>query len=279
MHFHPSVSLFASKLLTHQPMPAKPDLSMHTLIQFLDRFVYRNPKKMAIGARGSSIMQPLAGGDTSGLLVTARSKNGLRAPVNTEAFWKMEGRKVDVAEVFFHNYFNAIGRGREQAKMKSKKQTQQRVENAGTDGDEEGQEDEEEIWKALVDSRPEIGGSDLSDTDVGYDELEAELAEGEDEVALTGDTGDGVHGNSTSDEGSEAMDLGEDDDALLNSDEEIDSGLGETFNDEVQSVSKKCNAEPVEGQNLKKRRRLKNLPTFASVDDYAAMLDGDEGDG
>ncbi|KAI4086360.1 MAG: hypothetical protein L6R37_008421 [Teloschistes peruensis] len=58
-HYHPSVSLFAARLLTHDAMPPKTDLSSHTLIHFLDRFVYRNPKSTT-AARGASIMQPIS---------------------------------------------------------------------------------------------------------------------------------------------------------------------------------------------------------------------------
>jgi len=62
---------------------------MHTLIHFIGHFFYRNPKKTAHGPCGASIMQPLAGGDTSCLLISARDKSGPEAPVNTEAFWKI----------------------------------------------------------------------------------------------------------------------------------------------------------------------------------------------
>ena len=278
MHFHPSVSLFAFKLLSHQPMPPKPDISMHTLIQFLDRFVYRNPKKATIGARGSSIMQPLAGGDTSGLLVSARSKRGSKAPVNTDAFWKMEAGNVDVDEVFFHRYFNTMGRGKEQAKAnkKSNKKINQKNGNLDKDGDGEAQEDEEEIWKALVDSRPEIEGSDASDMDVDFDDLESSFGGSEDGATLV----DADHkGNESFSDDDEVIDFGEEDDALLGSDEEVDSGLDEAFNGEVQLSSEKALAKPVEEKRGKKRRRLKNLPTFASAEDYAAMLEENDTDG
>ena len=57
-HVHPAVSLLARQLLTNQPLPSSPDLSLHTLNHFLDRFVYKNPKKLK--KKGSSAMQPVS---------------------------------------------------------------------------------------------------------------------------------------------------------------------------------------------------------------------------
>ena len=253
-------------------MAAKPDLATNTLIHFLDRFVYRNPKKTASGPRGSSIMQPLAGGDTSGLLISTRSKAGAKAPVNTEAFWKMEGAKVDADEVFFHKYFNVMGRGRELAKNKKKAEKK-----GDTEGDsEEGEEDEDEIWKALVDSRPELEGSEDSGADDGFEDLDLSLEDSLDE-ALHDDAAD-LREDEDKDmpDDDEAIDFGEDDDALLGSDEEVASDFEEAFKHEVQFNSTKAAAAPEEETRGKKRRRLKNLPTFASAEDYAAMLDGDD---
>lgn len=255
-------------------MAAKPDLASNTLIHFLDRFVYRNPKKTASGLRGASIMQPLAGGDTSGLLVSARSKAGMKAPVNTEAFWKTESGKVDADEVFFHKYFNTMGRGKELAKNKNK---------AGHKGDtggdsEEGEDDEDEIWKALVDSRPELEGNEDSDLDDGFQDLDSSLTDSADEVIHddAADTQDNWNEGMSDDD--EAIDFGEDDDALLRNDDEVASDLEEAFKGEVQFDSTKIAAPPEEQKRGKKRRRLKNLPTFASAEDYAAMLDGDGGE-
>jgi ribosome biogenesis protein MAK21 len=55
-HFHPSVSLHARQLLSSQPLTATPDLSLNTISHFLDRFVYKNPKKPKL--KGDSAMQP-----------------------------------------------------------------------------------------------------------------------------------------------------------------------------------------------------------------------------
>ena len=267
-HYHPSVSLFATRLLTHDTMPPKPDLSLNTLIHFLDRFVYRNPKTTST-ARGASIMQ---GGDSSALLVSRYSeRERSRVPVNSEAFWKMEGEKVGANEVFFHRYFSTLGRGNEKAR---KKKAERRKNLQGSDS--EG--DEEEIWKALVESRPEVeGASDrgvFSDGDINLEDLE----DTEDVDAVEDDFGNqGV--KEDVDNGS--LDLGdEDDEALFDGDAEIPSDLEDAaqFEQEFQSnqrnaAERKSSIEDI--KRNKKRRKLKSLPTFASAEDYSKML-GDE---
>ena len=269
-HYHPSVALFGSKLLTHEVMPAKPDLSMHTLIHFLDRFVYRNPKKAASGPRGASIMQPLAGGDTSGLLVSAQGKSKLKQPVNTDAFWKMDDGKVDADEVFFHKYFNAMGKGKELAKRKKA----EKKPGAGDDSDID--ENEDEIWAALVNSRTDIEGSESSDDAIDMDDLESALESGDERSSGEEELDASADGN---DDGGDAEGVTDFDDyeALLGSDEEVPSDLDKAFQSALQFATD-TDAAPENEKRGAKKRRLKNLPTFASADDYAAMLDEDEED-
>ena len=268
-HYHPSVSLFANRLITHEPMPPKPDLSLNTLIHFLDRFVYRNPKATT-APRGASIMQPMVGGDSSALLISAHSnKSNSKQPVNSEAFWKQESGKVNADEVFFHKYFSTLGRGREKAKNKKSDKKK-----GGEDSEDE--EEEEEIWKALVESRPELDGASdggYSDDDGGSgiedleEEGDSELDDQEEQDDMNGVENDdgGLH-------------IDEDDEALLDTDAEVPSDLEEAFQKDLQSSNRKeSQSLPEQGENRgKKRRRLKNLPTFASAEDYAKMLVGDD---
>jgi ribosome biogenesis protein MAK21 len=113
-------------------MSGKPDLTIHTLSHFLDRFVYRTPKTTP-GMRGSSIMQPLAGGDTSGLLVTSARSGKPQEAVNSESFWQKKTEDIAAEDVFFHDYFNRLGKDKLRAKLKAdkkkRKQTDDEVES------------------------------------------------------------------------------------------------------------------------------------------------------
>lgn len=261
-HYHPSVSLFATRLLTHSEMPPKPDLSLNTLIHFLDRFVYRNPKATNT-PKGASIMQPMAGGDSSALLVSAYSnKSSNEPPVNSEAFWKQESEKVNADEVFFHKYFNTLGRGKEKA---SKKKTERKADSA--DSEDEG--DEDEIWKALVESRPEL--DEGSDSGFEDDDIESDMEEMDDDE-LGSELG--------KEDGSANGDFAEGADALLDLDDEDDDDElpieSEEAFDKKATSSKLESVVEAETGKRGKRRRLKSLPTFASADDYAEMLEEDD---
>ena len=278
-HYHPSVSLFATRLLTHDPMPPKPDLSLNTLIHFLDRFVYRNPKTTTTH-KGASIMQPMAGGDSSALLISAYSgKERSRAPVNSEAFWRQESGKVGADEVFFHKYFSTLGRGKEKARKKKEDKKKDAEGSESGDG-----EDEDEIWKALVESRPELdegsesGFSDMDGLESGNeDEDEGGIAVNDNEmIEGSGNEGEAAKGGA---EDEESLDFNDDDEALFDSDDEVPSDLEQAFEKEVQGGKKKpAGTAPSERGEKRgaQRRRLKSLPTFASAEDYAKMLNEDD---
>jgi len=253
-------------------MPPKPDLASHTLSSFLDRFVYRNAKAAASGPRGGSIMQPLSGGSRSGILITNKSSCHTQGPVNTEAFWKKKADDVAVDEVFFHKYFSQIGKGKQDAKKKGEKK------KAGEGYGDEEEENEDEIWEALVSSRPDVEGpSDDDDSDMemlDLDESDDEISDADEmDVVINdeddfSDVEDGLDGSEDEEDGGAVLDDGE---------SEVDSDMDALFANELQTA--KANAdEEVEGKETSrsKRKKLKGLPTFASADDYAAMLDNDE---
>ncbi|KAK0104742.1 hypothetical protein ONS95_005012 [Cadophora gregata] len=263
VHFHPSVSLFASRLLNDEKMPPKPDLVSHTLTNFLDRFVYRNAKASAGGTKGGSIMQPLSGGDSKGILLSSKSANRIQQPFNTEGFWKKKVEDVAVDEVFFHKYFNQIGKSRTiagQGKTPPK--------SSVNSGDEEDKE-EDEIWQALVESRPEVEGDkdsdmemlDLDDSDAGsdIDDVEVNMDSEDDEGLEAEFTGS----NASVDEVDNAGESG------------AESDIDEFFAKELDTDQPK---EPERGDETSRQRKqkFKSLPTFASAEDYAEMLDNDE---
>lgn len=274
-HFHPTVAIYATSLMNNKPMPSKPDLGMHTLSHFLERFIYRNPKHKPPPARGSSIMQPLAGGGTTGMVLASRNKKAI-IPVNSEAFWRRAAEDVGADEVFFHRYFN----NRAATAAGSPNQKKKEAKDDEDDGSDAG-EGEGEVWKALVQSRPEIEGDD---GDVDFDD------DGDVDMAnLSGDD------ENTLDDSDGGIDLDlEDDDAEWDTEEDEGGGAGpgsgeedgdvdmETaFEKELAKASAKRaevldkDEEDAQGADKKKRRKLKHLPTFASADDYAEMLASD----
>ena len=250
-------------------MPPKPDLASQTLAQFLDRFVYRNPK-ITTKSRGASTMQPLLGGDTSGLLVSAVSSSRSRVPVNSEAFAGQDIGKVAPDEVFFHRYFSTVGRGKEKAKRKKERKRPQHADGSDV------AEDEDEIWQALVRSRPELE----EDSDA---EMDSDLPESIDDG--TDSVGSGDLRNSPaaidefSDNGEDGPDLDDDEDegALIGSDDDVPDTLTVAWEREEASNDGKPRRQDDSGKGRRaKRRKMKSLPTFASADDYSEMLKDDD---
>jgi ribosome biogenesis protein MAK21 len=236
-------------------------------MHFLDKFVYRNPKANE-SKRGGSIMQPVhATGASSNIVVPAKAGPTARSSVNNASFWNLQPDQVAAEDVFFHEYFGQIGRPAQAAK-KAKRE----VDEAAS----EDEEAEEEIWEALVHSRPEVGGEDDDD-----DEDMADLEEGY---------------GSDSDEDLDLVDMGSDEEedgegggAELGSDAGVDGfeGIfgdsdddGEGWEDEDDGGDDEEDEDAGKSKKWKERRErkkeLKGLPTFASADDYAEMLSRDD---
>ncbi|KAJ2959837.1 hypothetical protein NQZ79_g4760 [Umbelopsis isabellina] len=231
-----------------------PDLRLHTLMHFLDRFVYRNAKKKT-GTKGSSIMQPFA--DHTGpdqAVSLQRNAVGLnQVTVNSEEFWRKKVEDVPVDELFFHKYFNQKLAGAPTTKQAKKKK----------EAADESDGEEDEVWRAMVNSMPgEDGGEDLEDVD----EDEDDSADDEEMQALLMDSED------EEEDDLDEAELGDQDfddmDDMDNwEDEEDEDGAGKR-KAEDDSDDQEDEAEP-----KKKRTKKPRLPTFASYEDYEAMLD------
>lgn len=253
-HFHPSVSVFAEALLDKGKKIEKPDLDSHSLIRFLDKFVYRNPKATD-GAKGASIMQPLrAAKDLGDIWLGSRGAGTTTTQVNNAAFWNKKVEDVAAEDVFFHEYFSTVAK---EPKVRTKKET-------ATKDDAESDAEEDEVWKALVSTQPEIEGDDSDDE--GFDDFDdeemASLNGSSPALSLEDDSDGGVDIEGTDDE---MEDLEDDDD----DDDEMVPFVDDEEESEKEDKSSKAKA---------RRKMLKGLPTFASVDDYAEMLANEEDD-
>ncbi|KAI9596717.1 CBF/Mak21 family-domain-containing protein [Syncephalis fuscata] len=304
-HFHPSLMHHVECLLTGERITEMPQLHLHTLSHFLDRFVYRNPKKPttsngSIALRGTSIMQPAERDPLSstGLFVWQR-QSGMMADeltVNSEQFLKQTDVKAN--ELFFHKFFTirqqeADGRqSRRAAKNKKRKR-----------GDDDDDDDDDEIEAAILGSHKLDGDDDEDDGSDGY------LDEDEDEELNEDDVWSAMQRDMPSelrrgleDEGDEDED-DEDEDAafaqLMNDEDDDEDVEGEEEVEDVEDVDE----EPIDGSDAelatlwsdedsdamlsqdetkdereKKRPRKQPLPTFASFDDYAHLIEQDNDD-
>ncbi|KAK5044604.1 hypothetical protein LTR84_010618 [Exophiala bonariae] len=267
-HFHPAVSLSADHALRHAKLPGKPDLTLHTLSHFLDRFVYRNPKLGVSGLRGSSIMQPMAASDSQNVLIPGTFAAQRRLPVNSEAFRVKKDGDIAAEDVFFHKYFSSLGDA-------SSKKSKEKKKKHDSD-DNEGSEDEDEIWKAMMQSAPaDIEGDEDSEDDLDLSELEAEM---------DGSDADDAEGQEQDDDDDEGVDI---DPALFDESEDDLMDIGEApalasedsdfagF-DSAEEEGPAAKKAKMKSDKKKEKAKKKALPLFASVEDYAKMLEDDE---
>jgi ribosome biogenesis protein MAK21 len=269
----------AENLLTHRPLSGKPDLNLHTLSHFLDRFVYRNPKLSHMGLRGSSIMQPMATENTHAVLLGADKANKIAAPVNSEQFRTKASSEVAVEDVFFHQYFSSIKKTAAPMSAKEKKRAEKKK-SRDVDDEEEDDADEDEIWKAMMQSAPDLEGDEFVDDD-DDDDLDLADMESDDEMADDADDGSVDIDPAFFDD--------DDDEDLMDVDatgiplpataadvDEIPSDVDDFagFDSEAETTKKQKTSKRAADKAEKKRK--KNLPTFASAEDYAQMLEDDE---
>jgi ribosome biogenesis protein MAK21 len=267
-HYHPSVHVLANKIVNQEEIKEKPDPTIYTLMNFLDKFSFKNAKTKSQAIHGSSIMQPMSGtSKAADYLITARDGDRTHDPLNSELFWRKKIDDVRVDEVFFHTYFEKAGRAK-QADKKNKKK------NKKADSDDESGEDE--IWQALVKSRPDVegdGGDDEGFSDIDMEDMMSDSEDG----GVTMDAG--VELNLGSDDedagGAEPAADDDDEDDFENFDLDDEDGFMDDEDEIPVDINMEDDDDDKTGDKKKKKRKLKHLPTFASAEDYAKLIGDD----
>ncbi|VDI28213.1 ribosome biogenesis protein MAK21 [Mytilus galloprovincialis] len=97
-HFHPTVSLFATKLVKGEPVTYTGNpLEDFTTIRFLDRFVYKNPKKRDALPEATMTIKKHNKASAKGI------KN---IPVNSEKYLENTEESIPAEELFYYRYFS-----------------------------------------------------------------------------------------------------------------------------------------------------------------------------
>ncbi|KAM4867789.1 CCAAT/enhancer-binding protein zeta isoform 2-T3 [Thomomys bottae] len=273
-HFHPSVALFAKTILEGNHIQYSGDpLQDFTLIRFLDRFVYRNPKQHKGKENTDSVvMQP----KRRHFIKDIRS-----LAVNSKEFLAKEESQIPVDEVFFYRYYKKVA-----VKGKIKR-----------DADEESIEDvDDEEFEKLIDTFEDdncfsSGKDDLdfaSNVKKGTKGTKADLEDddsggSDDEFGNLDD--DEVSLGSMNDE--EFEENGEDGGTFMDVQEDESEGIPEF--DEVNSKvntkrSKRKNggnidfAGSLQGPRSKKKRGNFSDPSlFVSAEEFGHLLDENVG--
>ncbi|KAF8431689.1 CBF/Mak21 family-domain-containing protein [Boletus edulis BED1] len=290
-HYHPTVALHARQLLASQPITSSPDLTLNTLSHFLDRFVYKNPKKTK--SKGASAMQPAASAADGIAVKRLKGEASGGALPNEDTFWKKKEDEVPVDEAFFHKYFTRKICGQvSQNESREKEGSQGFREPSDEDStdneheaDEEGSSDTEEdaVWKTMQATMPGEEGDEAfleEDYDIDDDELLS------DPNASSNSTAEGSEGFDEGEIGdSTSFAEGSDDDDLVVVDDipngliEYDGSDAETEQDREWGGISGGDKRKWNDKSQTGRKKRKTLPTFASYEEYARMIeDGPEDD-
>ncbi|KAM4771728.1 CCAAT/enhancer-binding protein zeta [Rhinophrynus dorsalis] len=243
-HFHPSVALFAKTILEGNSIQYTGDpLQDFTLMRFLDRFVYRNPKLQK------------AGESNRGYLMHQRKKhymNEEKQPVNSATFLEKEEAEIPVDEVFFHRYFK---------KLSKEKQKFKRHE------DEESLEDvDDDEFEKILDSFEGDSFYSAPNEDIDF---AGNLKQSE-------KTGKKNSAEDDSDSDWDIDDECDDEEISLDSMCEEDFELDDDENGGVfMDTSEQSDVLP--GAKTAKKRRLKEENMFASAEEFGDILDENTG--
>ncbi|KAM3861127.1 CCAAT/enhancer-binding protein zeta [Diretmus argenteus] len=286
LHFHPSVSLFAKTILQGQFIQYTGDpLQDFTLVRFLDRFVFRNPKQL----KGQQTM--------NATVLQSRQRLPIRSlPVNCEEFLAKDESQISVDEVFFHRFFK-------------KRQSEKQLSRPRRDGDDESVEDvDDDEFEKILDScegdgyftelpdegldfagnvkskKGKKGGSDSDTDDSDVDDLDDE------EVSL-GSMDEEDFGDELEEEGGTFMDPDgeeDDDDDEVPELEEDDAAFDEDELEvpDITLQTKKAKRKSSEELDFsgslgsipgKKRKGKKDAAMFVSAQEFGCLLDENAG--
>ncbi|XP_035986300.1 CCAAT/enhancer-binding protein zeta isoform X2 [Fundulus heteroclitus] len=275
LHFHPSVSLFAKTILQGESIQYSGDpLQDFTLIRFLDRFVFRNPKQLK-GKQNtdSAALRPKQRFPASSL------------PVNGAEFLSKEESQIPVEDVFFYRFFK-----------KRQREKQNRRQRA--DGDEDSVEDvDDEEFEEILDSfEQDAYFTDVADEDLDFagsvrsskgkkareDSEGSDVDDLDDEEVSLGSMDEEDFGDELEEEGGAFIHPDDDDDDVPELEEEEEEGPDEeTAVLDVAPRTKSRKRKPeeldfsgsLERKKEKKKKKKRDGAMFASAEEFGSLLD------
>ncbi|KAK7104859.1 CCAAT/enhancer-binding protein zeta-like [Littorina saxatilis] len=274
-HYHPSVALFARTILQGEPVVYTGDpLQDFTLIRFLDRFVYKNPKKKEAGEGKSETVGAASG----------KRQKGESVPVNSAEFIEGGEESVPEHERYLYRYFSQ--------RAEKKKKAEDEASEAGSVSDNE--------FDSYLDSyERQMDFDDLDDMDFGTDLAGKNGSGGLGDLDDSSDEDMEENEEDTKDLSDEEIDFGDDDDDELAAEfrremaalEEMGSD-GEEEDDEDDDFSGDELKQMMSGSGSKKRKmdedddfdmpmekkakskRSRGIESmFAAADDFADLLE------
>ncbi|XP_053980561.1 CCAAT/enhancer-binding protein zeta-like [Hylaeus volcanicus] len=266
-HYHPSVALFANTILEGKPINYTGDpLEDLTLMRFLDRYVFKNPKKLE-DKKVKKKNDPLA--QRAGY-----TPKGVRCiPVDSVLYLNEKEERIPVDELFLYRY------------LKKKKELKYKPKVEDDDVESVNSEEFDDMLDRLTD------GKEFEDLDIAADiqtkKIKKKDAEEEDENLEVGSIGsvasddsDGMNDsdeNYTDEELQDLSDIDIDEDDDLS---DIDFNENTNDNEDIFGDDNKFNKKNKETKKtiqfmnkLSKKSKEIDSNTFVSAEKFAEMLE------
>ncbi|CAM9974900.1 unnamed protein product [Lampetra planeri] len=281
-HYHPSAALFANTILQGECVSYTSDpLQDFTLMRFLDRFVYRNPKQQ----RGEEMLPSVSVMKPKQKRFLAQDIRNL--PVNSKAYLELDESRVPVDELFFYRFFK-----QREAERGPKRQRQEEdnesIDDVSDDEFEkfldtyEGDEDDDvdllsdgddldfagNIKKPQQNKKKSQGGGDGNDDDDDEDEDDEDLDDLDDEEVSLGSFDEEDSGDEVGEDGGAFVNGGDDDD-----DEGEEGWDGELTVAHTQTHAHRQRSPRGGGGHSTKRRRKDGDQLFLAAEEFGTMLD------
>ncbi|KAM7078665.1 CCAAT/enhancer-binding protein zeta [Molossus nigricans] len=274
-HFHPSVALFAKTILQGNYIQYSGDpLQDFTLMRFLDRFVYRNPKPH----KGKE--------NTDSVVMQPKRKHFIKdirnLAVNSKEFLAKEESQIPVDEVFFYRYYKKVAIVKEKQKRNADEESIEDVDD----------EEFEKMIDTFEDDNCFTSGKDDLDF-AGNMKKKTKRSKGEPEDEDSEDSDDDLD-NLDDDEVSlgsmneEFTEIDEDGGTFMDVLDDESEDIQELNDDKVSSKvnSKKskrktandCDfAGSFQGPRKKKKRNFSDSNLFVSAEEFGHLLDENMG--
>ncbi|KAJ7342066.1 hypothetical protein JRQ81_008599 [Phrynocephalus forsythii] len=267
-HFHPSVALFARTILEGNYIEYSGDpLQDFTLMRFLDRFVYRNPKVPKGKENTSSVvMQPKK----------KQSMSNVRSlAVNSKEFLAQDESRIPVDEVFFHRFYKKLDMEKEKRRPVADDES---VEDVDDDEFERALDSLEQDFDTIVKDDLDFAGNvenkgkkkSQKDEDVWEDSDEDDFGDLDDEEVSLGSM-DEDFGEDLDEEGGTFMDVSDDENAPDGNKDDQDNRVRSKGKKEVDF------AGSIKGPKESKKRKLKDSGVLAAAEEFGYLLDENVG--
>ncbi|XP_012533086.1 CCAAT/enhancer-binding protein zeta isoform X2 [Monomorium pharaonis] len=275
-HFHPSVAFFANQIIQGKSIEYTGDpLEDLTLIRFLDRYVFKNPKKLE-DKKVQKKNDPLA--QRAGY-----TPKGVRSlPVDSAAYLNEREERIPVDELFLYRY------------LKHKNEIKKHIKKEDNDEDDADSVNSEEFNDML----DRMGGQDFDDLDIAANiiprkkksKTDKDFDDEDDADDNEDENDDGQFEDGDMDDASEDFDEDVNDDKDVSdlqdlsdidfadvdddlSDIEFNNSEDEIIdNDLISSLNKKLSAKSSKSKEKKGENRI-DSNIFVSAEKFAEMLE------